>query len=635
MSNIRCPHCGKWQEAYPHILICGNCYADISDVVEKHFGKQAEKGTAKARESSEQTSWITFPAARTPESMLLKKVWSAARSRTAKEAPGLSSIGVILKRTMEIFFKRFWPLYPLSYLSFSFLMFIGIFVSMVGLQVLFPEQYSLEPLMLPVFAVGAAACLFVSIYAQAAFMFAVTNRELTFGDALTGGWQRLGPYLLLVVLIVASVGVGSAMFLIPGVIAGLLFLLAPFILVRENVGPVAALSRSARYFSGAWLRLSIRLSPVAIIAIFTWLLFGYAGVPILVAVKDEIAFVFIVSLLINVPIVLIAAFVFTVYDDLREAEGLPVSGTDVVQPQAQEAPTETAPAAPGLSSHAELMSRAWALFRRRFAPLTVLNLLSYAPHVLYLALLFVPLFGLRMFSANLQEFGGYGGYGFLFFLGLLPPRILILLAVGAVVCLILLVFAQIFGVALYLLLELAYVNAIVDERIGAWEAIKRARKRLRGFFWAQFYRNFVVGTGWMLVVPGVAFWVWYQFTPYVFALQRGEETPLSSLQESRELVRGVWGAVFRELLSLRILPVLLVVILVGFIFAGLPFYWIFGSLLFTITGHHPPAMFAIYSPYFWTMLYVSGLVLFAGFYLPFQKVVLYILYRELKEAKSA
>jgi hypothetical protein len=46
-------------------------------------------------------------------------------------------------------------------------------------------------------------------------------------------------------------------------------------------------------------------------------------------------------------------------------------------------------------------------------------------------------------------------------------------------------------------------------------------------------------------------------------------------------------------------------------------------------------MFAIYGPHFWLLLYCLFFLLFGGFYLPFQKVVLYTLYKELKDIKGA
>jgi len=283
------------------------------------------------------------------------------------------------------------------------------------------------------------------------------------------------------------------------------------------------------------------------------------------------------------------------------------------------------------------VNRAWAVYKKRFVPLTVLNLISYLPQAIYLAFCLAVFGGWHAFAKDLhplKEFGLLGEYGLLF-LPALPSWMLALVAAAALTCLILHILVQLFGLVLYLLLELAYVYVVADETIGLWGAIRQARKRLRSFFWVELYRNFIVSSGWMLLVPGAVFWVWYEFTPYVFALQREEGTPLSSLRGSRELVRGLWGPVFKRLLSLRFLPLALLIILLGFIFAGLPAYWLFGTVIFFFTDRFIPGMFAIYAPHFWLLLYFMFFLLFGGFYLPFQKVVLYTLYRELQDMKAA
>jgi hypothetical protein len=631
MSTIKCPHCGHWQEAYPYIVICGNCYGDIKEVVEEHFKGQAGKITAKVPEQSEKPLWEKLSTPNKLEGAFLRKIWTTAKEGTAKEDHRLSSPGTIFRRTFGTFFKRLWPLYPLVYLSLSFLMLIGIIASVIGVQNLFPEQYPEDPSMTPVFALGIAACLFVFLYTQAAFVFALANAELTLGDAVSRAWHRFGSYVALIVLMVAAIGIGTAIFLIPGVIAGILFSFAPFVFATENAGLVAALSKSVQYVAGSWLQIFLRLAPVALVVLFGWYFYAYVGVAILMLVKNEFAFIFIISGLMSLPIMLITIFVFTIYDDLRRVEGLMSTPEAGLLPSRAEVVPGTVPASAGLSPFADLLGRSWGVYKKRFVTLTILNLVSYLPHAIYLAILLAGFFGLKAFSKELHAAGEFG----LLILLVLPKWIPALLIAALLVCLFLYVLAQIFGLVLYLLLELAYVYAVADETIGAWGAIKKARTRLRGFFWAELYRNFVVSTGWALLVPGAVFWVWYEFTPYVFALQREEGTPLSSLWESRELVRGLWGKVFNQLISLRVLPVVMVFILLWFVFAGLPFYWLFGGLLFSFTGRYPWGMFTVYGPHFWVMLYFWFFILVGGFYLPFQKVVMYLLYRELKDVKDA
>ena len=636
MSKIKCPRCGHWQEAYPHVILCSNCYAEIKEVVDAHF----KRGDGETTDPRQQSGGLLRREGHAPNergSRFPRQLWTMDRDRAAREGRRLSGPGVILKRTLGTFFGRFWTLASLMYLSLSFFMLIGIFLSIIGIQTHFPEAYPADPSMIPAFAVGIAACLFVFLYAQAAFVFALSNAELSLGDALAKAWRRFGSYLALIVLIVASVGGGAIMLIFPGVIAGILFSFAPFVLARENVGPVAALTRSVRYVTGSWLQVLLRIAPVAIVVIFTWFFFAYLGGAILVATKNEMAFIFIISGLVSVPVTIITVFVFTIYEDLRTAGSLAPSPEAAPAPSPEEVAPGTASAAFGLRPFPELVNRAWAVYKKRFVPLTVLNLISYLPQAIYLAFCLAVFWGWHAFAKDLhplKEFGLLGEYGLLF-LPALPSWMLALVAAAALTCLILHILVQLFGLVLYLLLELAYVYVVADETIGLWGAIRQARKRLRSFFWVELYRNFIVSSGWMLLVPGAVFWVWYEFTPYVFALQREEGTPLSSLRGSRELVRGLWGPVFKRLLSLRFLPLALLIILLGFIFAGLPAYWLFGTVIFFFTDRFIPGMFAIYAPHFWLLLYFMFFLLFGGFYLPFQKVVLYTLYRELQDMKAA
>ncbi len=630
MSKIKCPRCGHWQVAYPHVILCSNCYGEMKEVVDAHFKREEEERTDKLQESG-RPLWEKILARNERGSGFLRKVLTAGRDYAARDGGKLTGPGIIFKRTLETFFGRFWTLCPLMYLSISFFMLIGVFLSMIGVQTHFPEEYPTDPLMVPAFAVGIAACLFVSLYAQAAFIFALSNAELNISDALRRALRRFGSYVGLILLIVGSVGAGGSMFIIPGIIAGILFSFAPFILAKENVGLISALSKSVRYVAGSWLRVSLRLGPVAIAVILAWFFFAYAGMPVLMMVKNEMAFIFIISGLMSLPIAIITVFVFTIYDDLRTAGSLPPSPKASPPPLPEKVAPEAAPAATALLPFTDLLGKSWMFYKNRFLPLTVLNLTSYLPHAIHIAIL---LFGYLALKWFLEAFQATGEFGLLILL-VLPKGILALLIGGVLVYLCLYALAQIFDLLLYLVVELAYVYVISDETIGVWQAIKKARKRLKGFFWVELYRNFTISTGFTLFVPGVVFWVWYEFTPYIFALQREEGTPLSSLFGSRELVRGLWGKVFKDLVSLRALPIVLVIILMAFIFAGLPFYWLLGGFLFAFTGHYLPGMFILYSPHFWLPLYLLFFLLSGGFYLPFQKVVLYVLYKELKDAKAA
>jgi hypothetical protein len=355
--------------------------------------------------------------------------------------------------------------------------------------------------------------------------------------------------------------------------------------------------------------------------------FAYGGGGLLWGTQNVYAFAFMVSAFMSLPILFLAVFIFKIYEDVRTAQGFApaVEGVTLSFPKG----AKTVPVSTGLSSFEELLRRSWGLYKRRFIPLSKLNLISCLPHGIHLLILLAGFLGLKTFF---DASGIKGDYGLLALL--LSVDILALLIIAILVYCILYVLSAVSGLMLYLVLELAYVYVVADETIGVWEAIRKARKRVGGYYWTDLYRNFVVSTGGTLFVPGVIFWVWYQFTPYVFALEREEQTPLTSLWKSKEYVRGLWSPVFKQMISLISLPLVVIAILVLFIFTGLPFYWIFGFFLSFFTGIHMPGMLTIYSGSFWMVMIFAFLILAGGFYLPFQKVFLYLLYRELKDLKA-
>ena len=134
-----------------------------------------------------------------------------------------------------------------------------------------------------------------------------------------------------------------------------------------------------------------------------------------------------------------------------------------------------------------------------------------------------------------------------------------------------------------------------------------------------------ISLAWALIVPGVAFMAWYSMTPYVFALE-GEENV--AFLKSRRYVSGRLLAVTRRIFSIVMLPAMLTAAVLLIITAFLPFYWIAGLFLSIFSGSHLPGIYCIYSPVYCGYLLTALSVGTAVFYLPFQKVLLYVLYKD-------
>jgi hypothetical protein len=430
------------------------------------------------------------------------------------------------------------------------------------------------------------------------------------------------------------VGLGYSILIFPGIIAIVLLIFAPFIFVTENVGVIEAISKSISYVAHNWLRVFLTLAPIPIIIILTLFFFAYGGTPILLWSQNQLLFVFIISAFISVSLMLITLYVYQIYEDLRKSRE-DVLPADTAKPPLQKPEVEVSVpvflSSQKLTPFFEMLQHAWEMFQKRFFCLSVLNILSYLPHVLNLSLLVAMYLSLKIF---IEAFGLKGEFGMLVFLAL-PTSVHLAILLGIILLGILHLFLAIFGLVCYIHVELAFVYAIADDTLTPRQALIKARDRLHGYFQANLYRKLIISTSGLLLVPGYMFWVWYEFTPFVFAMQKEGQTPLSSLAESRELVRNLWGPVFKRMISFRVLPILVISVLLFFIVAGLPFQQMFVLFQSIFSGKPPAGMPSLHDPLIW-LLIITVLYFYVGlFQVPLQKVFLYLLYTELKHAKSA
>lgn len=618
MTKIRCPHCGTSQELFPHIILCRNCYGDLRGEFEKH---------------SSQTISVEKPPA---ESGPAVRKYQAIRKYPLKKiGPGNSSLFDILGKTGCLSFKRFFPLFPLCYFSVFFFLLIGIFISKLGLPIVFPEYFPLDPSLRYLAGGGILTCLLASLYTQTALLLAVSNQHLDLGDVLAKAWSRLVSYTLLILLMAIIIGLGYSILILPGVIAIVLLIFAPFILAAENVGVTEAISKSVSYVAHDWLRVFLCLAPVPLLIIFSLMFFAYGGTPILWVTRNAFAFVVIVSAVISVPFMLMTLYIYHVYDDLRKSLGVVLPADSAISPLPQttvELPSPVLFSSQELSPFFEMLQQAWKIFQERFFCLSVLNLVSYFPHVLNLSVLVAAYVIVSIFIDAFGLKGDFGAVALLF----LPRSVHILIILGIMLFGVLYLCSAILGLITYLHLELAFVYAIADATLPPWQALKKSRARLRGFFRSNLHRKFILITSGVLLFPGCMFWVWYEFTPFIFAMEREGQTPLSSLVESRELVRNLWGPVLKRMISLRMLPILVISVLSLILIAGLPFQQIFVLFLSIFSRGMPPAgMPSLHDPTIW-LLTIAGLYFYTLFFqIPLQKVFLYLLYTELKEAKNS
>jgi len=123
---------------------------------------------------------------------------------------------------------------------------------------------------------------------------------------------------------------------------------------------------------------------------------------------------------------------------------------------------------------------------------------------------------------------------------------------------------------------------------------------------------------------------WYSLTPYVFALEGEEQVAFS---KSRRYVTGRLLAVMKRLLSFAFLPVMTIAAVL-LIISPFAFLLDVRDVSLGFSGANLPGMLVIYGPFFWRSLNVILVLGTALFCVPFQKVLVYVLYRDITEGKD-
>ena len=383
-----------------------------------------------------------------------------------------------------------------------------------------------------------------------------------------------------------------------------------------------------------WIPLLLRFVPVALFMIAALFLYAYGGSYILyntlmLGTENVFLYPLIASAIFSPFIVILAVYAFTVYEDLRNAWEGPVHRPADGPVPAGIQPAADAPAAAGLAPLGAYLNAAWAVYRRRFGTLMLLNGISYIPHFLHLGIL---LAGLFLWTRTIEILGVEGQFGLLWLAMILQsnPALTYILIGAGVLFVLLYLAAAVTGFYLYIVLELAIVYALSDDGISAFGALAKAKKRFSRYVWVQLYTDLTISMGFALLIPGIAFTAWYSLTPFVFALE-GEETV--AYRKSRNYVVGRLFAVLKRLYSMALLPALTAAAVLLIITAFLPFYWISGMFYWIFSGRNLPGMLLIYSAFFW-VYFLGALALgTAVFYVPFQKVLLYVLYRDVTSSR--
>ncbi len=110
--------------------------------------------------------------------------------------------------------------------------------------------------------------------------------------------------------------------------------------------------------------------------------------------------------------------------------------------------------------------------------------------------------------------------------------------------------------------QVALLTAIdrAEETLGIKESFRRAWPKVNGYFWVGVLAGLVVVGGlFLLLVPGIIFYVWFVFSSMVVVFEN--EKGMNALLKSRELVRGCWWGIFGRLIFFAVILIGISIIL--------------------------------------------------------------------------
>jgi hypothetical protein len=137
----------------------------------------------------------------------------------------------------------------------------------------------------------------------AAVIYAVVDKDSGIKESLGRAWQRIGSFIWLFSLLGFIITGGFLLLIIPGILFGVWFAFAQFILAGEDVKGMDALLKSKEYVRDRWFDVFLRLFVIWIISVIAGM------VPVIGPILS----------ILFMPFMMI--FAYLVYQDLRSLKG--------------------------------------------------------------------------------------------------------------------------------------------------------------------------------------------------------------------------------------------------------------------------------------------------------------------------
>jgi ABC-type spermidine/putrescine transport system permease subunit I len=170
----------------------------------------------------------------------------------------LPEIGSLLKRSWQIYKERFWVFFGIIILLLVSRFFI--FLPLIALKKNLVLGISL-------FIIFFLCLAVIYLWSQVSLIYVIKDREERIGirESFKRGWSKIISFFWISILTSLITAGGFLLFIIPGIIFAIWFVLAPFVLVAEDLKGMNVLLRSKQWVSGNWWKVFWRMIGISAI----------------------------------------------------------------------------------------------------------------------------------------------------------------------------------------------------------------------------------------------------------------------------------------------------------------------------------------------------------------------------------
>ncbi len=172
-------------------------------------------------------------------------------------------------------FRRAWFLYKKRFFTYLGVVIIPMTILFLSAIIFLGSEFSnisslpskITSINISSLIIWAILFFTFNIWQQTALIYAIKDSEEGIGviEAYKRGWSKILSYWWILFLSITITFVGFLFFIVPGIILGIWFSFAQFILINEDLKGTKALSKSKSYVNGKWVQIFLRFSFIFIL----------------------------------------------------------------------------------------------------------------------------------------------------------------------------------------------------------------------------------------------------------------------------------------------------------------------------------------------------------------------------------